>query len=83
MICTQVSLIVPYAKGADATYIAVASEVLEQLDLPKGALGQNLLAEDIGYLFDGNALPRLDIRSGTRVNNIRQCLCSIYAVYLL
>jgi hypothetical protein len=36
----------------------VASEVLQQLDLAQGALGQNLLAEDIGDLLDGDALAR-------------------------
>jgi hypothetical protein len=34
----------------------VAPEVLEQLDLAQGALGQDLLAEDIGDLLDGDAL---------------------------
>jgi hypothetical protein len=34
----------------------VAPEVLEQLDLAQGALGQNLLAEDIGDLLDGDTL---------------------------
>jgi hypothetical protein len=30
----------------------LTSEVLEQLDLSQGSLGQNLLAEDIGDLLD-------------------------------
>ena len=32
--------------------------MLQQLDLAQGALGQNLLAEDIGDLLDGDALAR-------------------------
>ena len=42
-------------RGSD-TYIAVATEVLEELDLAQGALGEDLFAEDIGNLFDGDAL---------------------------
>lgn len=42
-----------------AAYIAMASEVLEELDLTQGALGQDLLAEDIGDLLDGDALVAL------------------------
>ena len=30
------------------------SEMLQQLDLPQGTLGQDLLAEDIGDLLDGD-----------------------------
>ena len=41
------------------------SEVLEQLDFTQGALGKNLLAEDIGDLFDGDALARLVVGSRT------------------
>ena len=33
--------------------------MLEQLDLTQGALGQDLLAEDIGDLLDGDAFARL------------------------
>ena len=32
------------------------SKVLQQLDLAQRTLGENLLAEDIGDLFDGDAL---------------------------
>jgi hypothetical protein len=35
------------------------SEVLQQLDLTQRALGEDLLAEDIGDLLDGHALARL------------------------
>lgn len=34
------------------TYIAMSSEVLQELDLPEGSLGQYLLAENIGDLLD-------------------------------
>ncbi|KAJ4983462.1 hypothetical protein SVAN01_11025 [Stagonosporopsis vannaccii] len=46
------------------TYVAVAAEVLQQLDLAQGALGQDLLAEDIGDLLDGNALAGLVVGCG-------------------
>jgi len=48
-----------------SAYIAVASEMLEQFYFSQGALGQDLLAEDIGDFLDGNALTRLDIRGST------------------
>lgn len=35
------------------TNIPMAAEVLKQLDLPQSALGQDLLAEDIGHFLDG------------------------------
>ena len=37
-------------------HVAVAAEVLEQLDLAESSLGENLLAKDIGDLLDGDAL---------------------------
>ncbi len=37
------------------------SEVLQQLDLPQRALGQNLLAKNIGDLLDGNAFGGLHV----------------------
>ena len=46
------------------THIPVASEVLEELDLAQGALGENLLAKDIGDLFDGDALVGLVVHGG-------------------
>jgi hypothetical protein len=50
-------------------YVSVASKVLEQLDLAKGSLGQNLLAEHIGDLLDGNTFVRLVIhRSAARLS---------------
>lgn len=42
----------------DQTYVTVAAKVLQQLDFSQGALGQDLLAEHIGDLFDGDALAR-------------------------
>ena len=39
--------------------VAPASEMLQQLDLSQGTFGEDLLAEDIGDLFDGYALARL------------------------
>jgi hypothetical protein len=37
----------------------LTSEVLQQLNFAQGALGEDLLAEDVGDLFDGDALARL------------------------
>jgi hypothetical protein len=48
-------------EALNLTYIAVASEVLKQLDLSQGTLSQDFLAEDIGDLLDGNALASLNI----------------------
>lgn len=45
-------------------YVAVAPEVLQQLDLAQGTLGEDLLAEDVGDLFDGDALARLVVGRG-------------------
>ena len=42
----------------------MASEVLEELDLAQGALGQDLFAEDIGDLLDGDSLVRLGVHGG-------------------
>lgn len=46
------------------THVAMAAEVLQQLDLAQGALGENFLAENIGDLFDGDALVGLSVDSG-------------------
>ena len=43
------------------TYVSMASEVLEELDLSQGTLSENLLAEDIGDLLDGHAVACLTI----------------------
>ena len=43
------------------------SEVLQQLDLSQGALGQDLLAEDICNLFDGNAFSRLVVCGSAKI----------------
>jgi hypothetical protein len=45
-------------------YVAMSSKVLEELDLAQGALRQNLLAKDIGDLFDGDSLVGLAIYGG-------------------
>ncbi|CAF3612298.1 unnamed protein product [Fusarium graminearum] len=56
------------------THVAVAAEVLEQLDLAQGALGQNLLAKNIGDLLDGYALVGLVVDGGTGRRGYRQQL---------
>lgn len=45
-------------------HVAMASEVLQQLDLAQCALGEDLLAEDIGDLLDGDALVGLVVHGG-------------------
>jgi hypothetical protein len=45
----------------------MSPEVLEQLDFAQSALCENLLAEDIGDLLDGNTFLSLVIRCGTRL----------------
>jgi hypothetical protein len=43
----------------------MSSEVLQKLDLPQRALGQDLLAEDIGDLLDRNTFIGLSVCRGT------------------
>lgn len=57
----------------------LASEVLEQLDLAEGALGEDLLAEDVGDLLDGDALAGLVVGSraaGHKVSGGVRGLCA-------
>lgn len=54
-----------FIDGGRSLYISVAAEVLEQLDLAEGALSQDLLAEDIGHLLDGDTLAGLDVGGRT------------------
>lgn len=44
-----------------ATHVPMTPEVLKQFDLPQSALGEDLLAEDIGDLLDGDALVGLAV----------------------
>jgi hypothetical protein len=54
-----------------SSHVAVAPEVLQELDLTQGALGQDLLAEDIGDLLDGNTLVGLVIHCrATKVSSV-------------
>ena len=48
--------------------------MLEKLDLAQGALGQNLLAKNIGDLLDGDALVGLVVNGGTERRGYRQQL---------
>jgi hypothetical protein len=61
----QIAQSIGCCAASSLTHISVAAEVLEQLDFAQGALGQDLLAEDIGDLLDGNAFARLVVHSGT------------------
>lgn len=47
-------------------YIAVASEVLEQLDLSQSPLCQDLFAENIGDFLDGNTFSCVIVRGSTK-----------------
>lgn len=49
----------------------MAAEVLQELDLAQGSLGQNLLAENIGDLFDGDTLVRLSVDRGAVIVSCR------------
>lgn len=53
-------------------YIAMSSEVLQELDFAQGALGQDFLAKNIGDLLDGNTLLCLVIDGCTVTGNDRQ-----------
>lgn len=53
------------ARDERGTHIAMAAEVLEQLDLAQSPLGEDLLAEHIGDLLDGHALAGLNVGRGT------------------
>lgn len=47
------------------TYIAMSSEMLQELDFSQRPLRQNLFTEDIGDLLDRNALACGDVRGST------------------
>ena len=51
----------------EATYVAVTPKVLEELDLTQGALGEDLLAKDVGDFLDGNPLPGLIVVGSANV----------------
>ena len=55
--------LVAQGRSRVGTNVAMAAEVLEQLNLAQSALGEDLLAEDIGDFFDGYALASLGIGS--------------------
>jgi len=43
----------------------MSSEMLQELDLAQGALGQDLLTKDIGDLLDGDTFVGLIVHGGT------------------
>ena len=55
------------------SYVAVAAEVLQQLDLAQGTLREDLLAEDIGDLLDGHTFAGLVV-GGSAVRRISICM---------
>lgn len=57
-------------------YVAMAAEVLEQLDFAQCALGENLLAEYIGDFLNGDSFTALVIDgSAARGNSLATKLC--------
>lgn len=48
----------------------MAPEVLQELDLAQGALGQNLFAKDIGDLLDGDAFVGLVVNGRADVVSV-------------
>lgn len=65
----RVSACILQQKDPFVTHVAVAAKVLQQLDLAQGALGEDLLAEDIGDFLDGDALVRLVVDCRAVVEN--------------
>jgi hypothetical protein len=53
----------------------MASEVLKQLDLAQCALGEDLLAEYIGDLLDGNSFVGLIVDGGTMRRKSTVSIC--------
>ena len=51
-------------------YIAMASEMLEKLDLSQRSLGEDLFAEDIGHLLDCDSLSILAICGGATIESV-------------
>jgi hypothetical protein len=57
--------------------VPVATEMLQQLDLAQGTLGQNLLGEDIGNFLDRDAFSSLVVACGAHdtVRALTQLFC--------
>lgn len=62
------------SRRAYDTYIAMSSEVLQELYLTQGALGQDLLAKDIGNLLDRDTLVCLVVHRCTATSKGPQML---------
>lgn len=60
----------------------MSPKVLEELDLAQGALGENLLAEDIGDLLNGDALVCLVVYSSTVPVSIESAISLVYRTFL-
>ena len=54
----------------------MTTEMLKQLNFSEGALGQNLFAEDIGHLLNGNTLAGLVV--GSRASLYHQHVFSLH-----
>lgn len=50
---------------SSSTHVAVTAKVLQQFDLAQSSLGEDLLAEDICHLLDGDTLAGLVVLGGT------------------
>lgn len=60
--------------GGAFAHVAVASEMLQQFDFAQCAFGENLLAEDIGDLLDGDPFIRLVVDSRTIVEDLESAI---------
>ena len=49
---------------SEHAYVSMATEVLQELDLPQGTLGQDFLAKNIGNLLDCHSFTGLHVRGG-------------------
>ena len=48
--------------GRARTYVAMTTKVLKKLDLSQSPLGKDLLAEDVGDLFDSDSISSETVR---------------------
>lgn len=64
------------AAGQPVSYIPVSPEVLEELDFAQCALGQNLLAKNIGDFLDGDTFVGLVVHRGAvEAERVSMCGC--------
>ena len=62
----------------EAGDVFVVAKVLEELDLAQGALGEDLLAKDVGDLFDGDRLAAVACRVACRHHQAISTLTELF-----